>query len=144
MASPESRKVMLQRWLQNQHFEEGTAKEQSQLLAELSEASVGGDPAIAGGLLGPEMPTEEVILLKDYAKTKVANPGDVCEKDVAKAVYYGAIAHALVYQGQMITRYSYEELKEALTMLLAHTWLLSPLPKLYQQAVAVCEERMSH
>ena len=65
------------------------------------------------------------------------------EKQVAVAVYYGAIASALVFHNQRISRLSYVKLEESFERLSKEAWMSRDLSTLYQIARKYCRDRSS-
>jgi hypothetical protein len=64
------------------------------------------------------------------------------EKTVAVAIYYGAIAKALVAHGHKISAFSYDRLGRAFAMLVEKQWIPDYLKQLYSQAAIVCREQL--
>ena len=62
-----------------------------------------------------------------------ASSSDI-EREAANVLYYAALAAALVFHGQRITEFSYEELCDRFTKLIALPWITMPLCQLFKQA----------
>jgi len=62
------------------------------------------------------------------------------QKDVAVAIYYAAIAAALVLHCHKISGFSFAELGKAFGMLRQKSWIPRDMRDLYDKAAAVCED----
>ena len=81
-----------------------------------------------------------LIAVKEDAKRRTGRAAGQAERAAATAVYYAAIAAALLYHGRRITRHSYKSLSEGLAKLADKTWVPSDLCRLYGQARRACED----
>lgn len=97
--------------------------------------------ALSDLLLNPETDLAVIKTLKDYAKKLVRRAGPEAKQAAATAIYYTAIASALVHHEQKITRHSYEKLNEAYADLEQKPWIPSELKDLFGKARSVCRER---
>ena len=87
--------------------------------------------------------TEPAVInkIKDYAKqVGKSETGD--DHDIAVAVYYAAIAHALVYHNQLLTQFSYGQLADAFHSLIKKDWICDILLPLFEKAEAICKDRI--
>jgi len=76
-------------------------------------------------------------VLKDYAKA-VARRGRVGARHAAAtAIYYAAIANALVHDDRKISGHSYEKLREGFETLRRKTWIPCELKKLFGLALEI-------
>jgi len=91
-------------------------------------------------LLGPETGAPARGALKDYAKCLVRRAWSESERAAATALYYGAIAGALVFDDQKMTQHSYPKLDEGLAKLVGRHWIPPDLNDLLQKARAACHE----
>ena len=80
--------------------------------------------------------------LKDYAKELVHRGRPSSKQAAVTAIYYAAIANALVFHQHRITRYSYRRLEEAYTELEQKPWISSELKELFRKARVICRQRM--
>lgn len=62
-------------------------------------------------------------------------------KTAAVAIYYAAIAKALVSHGQKISTFSYKQLNRAFTALIKKQWIPDYIKQLYRQAAKICQEK---
>lgn len=114
-----------------------------ELLPDLVESPGRVSQVRTGGGLGdilrdPSSDLKTVRRVKRYAKDLAADAVSRDEHDVAAAVYYAAIAHALVFQDQRITRFPPVVLAETYARLSAETWMPQELVRLFQQARTRC------
>ena len=63
------------------------------------------------------------------------------ENAMGSTVYHGAIAAAIIYHGEKISRNSYEKLADAFEMLAAKQWMLLALGDLFSQAIKICRQK---
>ncbi len=85
---------------------------------------------------------EVIKALKDYAKELVHRGRPRSKQTVVTAIYYAAIANALVFHQHRITKYSYCSLQEAYTELEQKPWIPSELKELFRRARSACRQRM--
>ena len=101
--------------------------------------SVAGEPL--GQLLrDPNTKISALQKVKDYAKELGSNAGSEIEHDTTLAIYYAAIASALIYHQLKITDYSYSELEKSFSLLRTHSWIPSELDTLYAKALQCCSD----
>ena len=98
------------------------------------------------GILINDPLTDVTILkkIKDDNKKIAQYISSDDEYDVVTAIYYAAIASALVYHNERITSFSYGHLKEKYISLLENSWLTSDLQILFQKARNCCDEQMKN
>jgi len=91
-------------------------------------------------LLGETTSLAFLSSLKDSAK-KLARGGVPEGKQAAAiAVYYAAVASALVFQNAKITKRSYREVREAYAKLEQKSWIPSELKEMFKEAGRMCLE----
>lgn len=90
-------------------------------------------------VLDPEAGVTVVKTLKDYARALARRGESPAIETAAKAVYYGAIANALVFHGHKITQHSHERLERAFEMLQAEPWIAPELKQLFEDARQACQ-----
>ncbi len=94
---------------------------------------------------------EDLLLNKDVGvglvkKVKELNNKRSCrtdykvEKEVAIAIYYAAIASALVFRGQKITGFEYSDLEKSFKQLKGKSWIPTDLCDLFERACGVCRD----
>ena len=112
------------------------------VLRSLSEElqSVSGKPL--GDLLrNPETKISRIRKIKDFVKEIGASAKDEVEREVALAIYFAAIANALVYHNVKISQYSYAELEQSFETLSGHDWIPPNLGKLFKKAHKYCSKK---
>jgi len=77
--------------------------------------------------------------IKDFGKKLVEGAQSEVEHDAAAAIYYAAIASALVFHGRRITTLSYEDLTNSFSALLESSWLTPNLVRLFKKAHKFCQ-----
>jgi hypothetical protein len=92
------------------------------------------------GMLLYDPQTDVAVLekIKDSSKAAAEAASSEAEHDVAIAMYYGAIASALVHHQRRITSFSYESLHESFDSLLENQWLTAELAGLLREGQKVC------
>jgi hypothetical protein len=85
---------------------------------------------------------EVIKTLKDYGKELARRGRPGMKQAAATAIYYAAIASALVFHRHKITKHSYRSLQEAYAELEQKPWVSSGLKDLFRRALAVCRQRM--
>lgn len=102
--------------------------------------SVSGLPL--GDLLqDPQTRIAVIRRIKDFAKELGNSAEDKIERDVALAVYFAAIARALVFNDARISQYSYEQLAQSFETLGRHDWITPSLAALYRRAHKCCVKK---
>lgn len=89
-------------------------------------------------LVNPQTDLEVIGTLKDYAKVLSRRRAHEPEHAAAIVIFYAAIASALVFHGEKITRHSNATLREAFSQLASKHWLPMELRGLFQQARELC------
>lgn len=113
------------------------------VLRSLSEElqSVSGKPL--GALLqNPETKIALIRRIKDFAKELGTSSKDDIEREVALALYYAAIANALVYHNVKISQHDYAKLAQSFETLCEHDWVPPNLCKLFKKAQQSCNRKI--
>lgn len=112
------------------------------VLRSLSEQleSVSGLP-IGQLLFNSQTKTALLRRIKDYAKDMGASASDEQQRDVALAVYYAAIAAALVNHNVKISQHSYGKLEQSFEKLASHEWISPGLSRLFKDARQYCAKK---
>lgn len=82
-----------------------------------------------------------LVTVKDYCKKLAAEDRSEPARTVAIAIYYAAIASALVFHSQKITTHSYENLEKSFKLLIEKPWMTADLADLFTRAKTICERR---
>jgi hypothetical protein len=89
-------------------------------------------------LYDPQTDVAVLEKIKEFGKAVAEAAPSEAEHDAAIAVYYGAIASALVHHRQRITSFSYESLRESFESLVENPWLTAELIDLLRNAQEAC------
>jgi hypothetical protein len=82
--------------------------------------------------------------IKEHGKSLSQSTKVDVEHDIANAIYYAAIAHALIYHDFKITKFSYKELEKALSFFAQTDWVSTDLLELFAKAVKYCQDRLNN
>ena len=101
---------------------------------------------MAGRPLGEALLDETTRLddirgIKRYGKDLAERNGSGAEHAVAIAIYYAAIASALLFHGLKITSHSYADLADAMATLVDKRWIPAELARHFAKARKLCNER---
>ena len=89
-------------------------------------------------LLDGKASLDSLRRIKDYGKKVGSRRGSEEQHAVAVAIYYAAIAGALLFHGRRITSYSYEALAEWFAMLADKQWMTAELAAHFAKARDLC------
>jgi len=92
-------------------------------------------------LANPTTDMQLINKIKEHGKILSQNAKTEAEHDTANALYYAAIAHALVYHNSKITKFSYVELEKSLSMFIGKEWISKDLSELLKKAVKYCQDK---
>jgi hypothetical protein len=92
-------------------------------------------------LTNPSSDIAAIRRIKRYSKGLSAQAKSTAENDVAIAIYYAAIAHALVFHDRRITRFSFERLESSFSCLVKEKWISKDLSVLLKAAGKCCKEK---
>jgi hypothetical protein len=109
-------------------------------LSEISGISAG--TTIRDLLANSETELTWIRKLKDTYKRLAQSDCSKAEKDVASAIYYAAIGHAIIYRGTRITSFSYRELSEYFSKFNQKKWISQNLCTLYKKAKDYCHNKI--
>ena len=82
--------------------------------------------------------------IKEHGKTLSQNSKTRAEHDTANVIYYAAIAHALIFHNSKITKFSYDELEESLTVFTRTAWISKDLSDLFSKAMKYCRGKLNN
>ena len=86
----------------------------------------------------PHTSVQDLRAIKEYAKAKTGTAETEARYEAAGAVYYGAIAAALVFHDELISHSSWRQLHESFSSLNAKEWIIPDLQRLFRQAKECC------
>jgi len=98
-------------------------------------------------LFDPDTDPSVIWQIKDRYREKAESCPSELERQVATAIYYAAIASALLFHEESlfrenrITMFSYRGLEEHFSQLLDIHWLTPDLASLFKRAHTICRER---
>ncbi len=92
-------------------------------------------------LLDPTVEIEAIKELKDYGKKLARRSRSEAEKASAVAIYYAAIASALLFHDEKISGHSYKSLKGSFSMLIGKEWMVPELARHFSKAHKACGNR---
>jgi hypothetical protein len=92
-------------------------------------------------LLDSHSELDALTKIKHYGKKMAEAAKTEADHDAATAVYYAAIASAVLYHDEKMTTYSYKDLRKSFSALAAQDWLTQDLSELFGKAAAICREK---
>jgi len=107
----------------------------------LCESLPPGDRSVGRVLLDRSTDLRVIETLKDYGKKRVRGAASEPERATATAIYFAAIAAALVFHGRKISQYSYEHLQRAFARLQHRDWVPVDLATLLADAGQACRHQ---
>jgi hypothetical protein len=98
-----------------------------------------------GDLLCNRKTTTSVLKrLKNFGRSLFSKGKSESKRDIGLAIYYGAIANALIFHDVRITRLSYPDLHRSFIALADKQWMSPQLQSLFQRAHEYCKAKGSH
>lgn len=119
-------------------YKDGPSKKAGRMARTI--AVLSGEP-IGKLLLDPEMDIANIRKIKDHGKSLAGQTKSEAEHKAANVIYYGAIAHALAFHKEKITKFSYSDLQESFCHLSKERWIPKGLLDLFTAACKYCEGR---
>ena len=80
-------------------------------------------------------------IIKYYAKRRIGQVETEAECMATRALYYAAIAAAMSFWGEKITKFSYHQLRQRLGIMAARPWMPAEVRSIYAQASRVCHRQ---
>jgi len=90
-------------------------------------------------LQNPEVSISLLMKVRHYFNRQSKDTQSKVECAVSLALYYAAIASALVFHNNKITKFSYEDLELAFASLIKKTWIPGEIVSLYSRARKICQ-----
>ena len=136
------RELVESRLAQNVPLDRGQLEQLPEVLSQLCQtmARLTGD-TVGTILKDPSSDLETIRRVKRHAKRWAAEAASKDEHTAAAAVYYAAIAHALVFHDRLITKSSLPTLVVQYSRLVAEPWMPKDLIVLFRLARAYCVEK---
>jgi len=98
--------------------------------------------SFASLLQDPQTDISLIAKIKDLSKKLVESAKSAAERDAAAAIYYSAIASALVFHDRKITSFSYERLAQSFSSLSDKRWLTPETGQLIDSACKLSRKRI--
>ena len=80
--------------------------------------------------------------IKDHYKDSSEQAVSKSELDAAKTIYFLAIAHALVHHDTLISKFSFDELRQSFSVYEKQKWILPDLKNLFERADKYCLDKL--
>jgi hypothetical protein len=90
-------------------------------------------------ILDPQTDISLVKNIKDYSKNLSESAKTEAENDTSVAIYYAAIANALVYHNLHITKFSFQSLRRSFYSLVSKPWMSADFVNLFKKAKQICQ-----
>ena len=100
-----------------------------------------GEKTLGEALIDSQSNLGTIKKIRRYAKKMASRKGTGTERAVAVAIYYAAIANALLFHNVKITTHSYELLKASFNKLIGKPWMSAELARLFAEACKLCRKR---
>jgi hypothetical protein len=92
-------------------------------------------------LKNPQTDILVIRKIKDYSKKFVTSARSEAEHDAATAIYFAAIASALLFHDIKITKFSYKTLDESFAKLIDEKWINADIAELFSLARLLCHKK---
>ena len=79
--------------------------------------------------------------IRRYAKKMASRKRSEADRAVAVAIYYAAIANALVFHDVKVTTHSYESLEASFAKLINKPWMSAELNILFVRSIKLCRKK---
>ena len=100
--------------------------------------------SIAEAIGDPKTDLGTLREIKEHYKDKSFSADSKRKRYAATAIYFAAIAHALVFHNQKkISEYSLDKIYQSLNKIAANSWITGDLKNLYTKAQEVCRQGLS-
>ena len=114
------------------------ADELAVLVGELRERLPMKGRALGEALLDEETEPAVLAVIKEHGKALSQAAGCEVERDVGLAIYYAAIAGAILFHDERITSYPYSALADAFSRLIDKRWMDPKLARHFAKARRKC------
>ncbi|GAI94607.1 unnamed protein product [marine sediment metagenome] len=92
-------------------------------------------------LCNPQTDIELIEKTKEHGKKLSKSASSTVGHDTANAIYFAAIASALIFHDMKITKFSYKELDNSLVAFSKFDWISPNLLSLFEKASKRCKEK---
>lgn len=93
-------------------------------------------------LCSPQTDIELIEKTREHGKKLSKSASSTVEHDTANAIYFAAIASALIFHDTKITKFSYQELNNSLEAFSKFDWISPNLLSLFEKASKYCKEKI--
>lgn len=140
MAEDQAREMLLQEYLSRRLSEEPLLAKilLQQTCRPVAEIQLLLERTMKATLLDPRCDLAFLQAIKDHNKRLSAMIASGPQTLMTATLYYAAVAAALVYHNQRISRYTIENLAERFSALTQRSWIDGELRDLFLHAAAVC------
>ena len=97
---------------------------------------------LGSAILDEELPLDAAKAVKEYGKKLASRKDREVQHDVAVAVYYAAVANALLFRDTRITSFPYHDLAGAFAGLREKRWMDPRLARLFAKAERACRKKV--
>jgi len=94
-------------------------------------------------LFNPETKAGVLRHVKDYARDSGHSAYDKAQGEVAKVIYFAAIAAALLFHGVKISGHSYQDLKSSFGLCSQQNWIPNDLKEFFIEAKDICKRKQT-
>jgi hypothetical protein len=95
-------------------------------------------------LIDPKADLDVIQRIRIYAKKMASRKEPGAEKTVAVAIYYAAIANAMLFHNMKITTHSYKSLIDSFQRLSDKPWMTTELARLFKKAFKLCRKKCTY
>lgn len=103
-------------------------------------AGIASTESIRNLLTNPNADKELIEKIKRHGKRLSQTTSSAIEHETANVIYYAAIASALLFHDDKITRFSYQDLEEAFLVFVQTEWISKDLKELFEKAIVCCQK----
>jgi len=100
-----------------------------------------GGRTLGEALIDPKSDLGVIKKIRRYAKKMASRKRSEADRAVAVAIYYAAIANALVFHDVKVTTHSYESLEASFAKLINKPWISAELNILFVRALKLCQKK---
>jgi hypothetical protein len=100
-----------------------------------------GVRTLGEALIDPKSDLGVIKKIRQYAKKMASRKRSESDRTVAVAIYYAAIASALVFHDVKVTTHSYGSLEASFAKLINKPWMSAELKRLFFRALKLCRRK---
>ncbi|MFC1763490.1 hypothetical protein ACFL6U_15605 [Planctomycetota bacterium] len=107
----------------------------------LGKLNNGDTPSLGAVLTSNNSSLKTIRKIRRYAKSTAARHSSPAQHAAITAIYFAAIANALVFHDRKLSSYSYADLVDSFNDLLDKSWIPENLIMLFKQAQQICHNK---